>query len=146
LTHDLGIQFLWMDALCIVQDDYAGWELEASRMKDVYSGSLITIATPDAAGGPGGCFFPNSECHDKAGAFVATGGDSGVIIRVQPRDIRTFAEDSVFNTRGWVLQETVLSNRVVHFMRSELYWECRCECRTETVLVRSIDGAICLRF
>jgi len=38
----------------------------------------------------------------------------------------------VLNTRGWVLQEMVLSNRIVHCMNSGLYWECRSTCRTET--------------
>jgi hypothetical protein len=138
LTRNLHIQFLWIDALCIVQDDYAEWKIEASRMQDIYSGSSITIAATDAADSSMGCFFPNPSKLDKASVFLTitnTEHDSGAIVRVQPDDIRTSAENSVLNTRGWVLQELVLSHRTVHCMRSGLYWECRSECRTETGLV-----------
>lgn len=138
LTRHLNIQFLWIDALCIVQDDHAEWEIEASRMQNIYSGSSITIAATDADNGSVGCFSVNSAPEDESGAFLVVsniGEDSGTIVRVQPKDLRTFAEDSVLNTRGWVLQEMVLSNRIVHCMRSGLYWECRSECRTETGLV-----------
>lgn len=138
LTRSLGIQFLWIDALCIVQDNYAEWKIEASRMQNIYSGSRITIAATDAADSSIGCFFPNLSKPDKASIFSTitnTGRNMGAIVRVQPHDIRTTAEASVLNTRGWVLQELVLSHRTVHCMRSGLYWECRSECRTETGLV-----------
>jgi hypothetical protein len=141
LTRHLHIQFLWIDALCIVQDDHAELEIEASIMQNIYSGSSITIAATNAADNSVGCFFPDSnlDCNlDKTSAFLAisnTGGGSGAIVRVQQGDIRKFAKESVLNTRGWVLQEMVLSNRILHLMRSRLYWECRSECRTETGLV-----------
>ena len=138
LTRNLQIQFLWIDALCIVQDDYAEWKIEASRMQDIYSGSSITIAATDAADSSMGCFSPNPGKLDKASVFLTTRTTeqgSGAIVRVQPGDIRTSADKSVLNTRGWVLQEMVLSHRTVHCMRSGLYWECRSECRTETGLV-----------
>jgi Heterokaryon incompatibility protein (HET) len=138
LTRSLDLQFLWIDALCIVQDDYLEWEIEASRMQDIYSGSSITIAATDAADSSAGCFSPNPSKLDTASAFLTITNierNSEAIVRVQPGDIRTSAEKSVLNTRGWVLQELVLSHRTVHCMHTGLYWECRSECRTETGLV-----------
>jgi hypothetical protein len=44
LVRYLGIQYLWADCLCIIQDDTADWEHEASRMADVYSNAYLTIA------------------------------------------------------------------------------------------------------
>jgi hypothetical protein len=110
LTRNLQIQFLWIDALCIVQDDYAEWMVEASRMQDIYLGSSITIAATDAADSSMGCFFPSPGKLDKDSLFLTTRAaeqGSGTIIRVQPGDIRTSADKSVLNTRGWVLQEMV---------------------------------------
>ena len=108
-------------------------------MQDTYSGSSITIAAADAADASVGCFFPNADSKlGKTSAFFTIGnlgGDLGTIVRVQPQDIRTSAGNSVLNTRGWVLQEMVLSRRTAHFMRSGLYWECDSECRTETGFV-----------
>jgi hypothetical protein len=138
LTRNLNIQYLWIDALCIVQDNDVEWKAEAPRMQDIYSGSSITIAATDASDCSIGCFFPDSSELDKSEVFLTisnTGCDMGTIVQVQKGDIRTSAEDSELNTRGWVLQELVLSHRTVHCMRAGLYWECRSECRTETGLV-----------
>lgn len=44
----LNIHFLWIDALCIVQDDLSEWEKEAERMADVFSNACITIAATAA--------------------------------------------------------------------------------------------------
>jgi hypothetical protein len=141
LTRHLHIPFLWIDALCIVQDDLAEWEIEASRMQDIYCGSSLTIAASDAADGSEGCFPDDTSIEresSKRNAFLAVSNirdGSEIIVRVQTGDVREYAADSVLNTRGWVLQEMVLSHRVLHLMRSGLYWDCRCECRTETGLV-----------
>lgn len=141
LTRHLHIQFLWIGALCIVQDDKGEWEVEASRMQDIYTGSSFTIAATDAAGSSVGCLSSDASLNQdlvKSSAFLGvsnTGDGSGAILRVQPGDIRKSAEESVLSTRGWVLQEMVLSNRILHLMRSGLYWECKSECRTEADLV-----------
>lgn len=49
LTRYLGIRYLWADCLCIVQDDKADWEREASRMADVYSNAYLTLAATRAS-------------------------------------------------------------------------------------------------
>lgn len=46
LCFRLGFRFLWVDRLCIVQDDPKDWLEEASRMCEVYSRSALTIAVP----------------------------------------------------------------------------------------------------
>ncbi|PQE10982.1 heterokaryon incompatibility protein [Rutstroemia sp. NJR-2017a BVV2] len=138
LTYNLNIQYLWIDALCIIQDNDAEWKAEIPRMQDIYSGSSITIAATDAIDCSVGCFFPEPRELDKSEVFLTisnTGCDVGTIVRVQKGDIRTSAGYSALNTRGWVLQELVLSHRTVHCMRAGLYWECRSECRSEAGLV-----------
>ncbi|KAH8635787.1 hypothetical protein IG631_11188 [Alternaria alternata] len=49
LTRYLGIRYLWADCLCIIQDDTADWEREASRMADVYSNAYLTLAATRAS-------------------------------------------------------------------------------------------------
>jgi hypothetical protein len=44
ITRKLGVRFLWIDCLCIVQDDPLDWEIEASKMASIYSGSYLTLA------------------------------------------------------------------------------------------------------
>lgn len=43
LTRELGMRYLWIDSLCIVQDDDAEWEVESARMSSIYENSEITI-------------------------------------------------------------------------------------------------------
>jgi hypothetical protein len=45
----LGIQYLWVDSLCIIQGDKTDWELESSRMGTVYCNAYLTIAAANAA-------------------------------------------------------------------------------------------------
>jgi hypothetical protein len=56
LTRNLGIQYLWIDSLCIKQHDKEDWEKEAKKMGSVYSRSYLNIAATSSAGGRGGCF------------------------------------------------------------------------------------------
>jgi len=49
LTRYLGVRYLWADCLCIIQDDKADWEKEASRMADVYTNAYLTIAATRAS-------------------------------------------------------------------------------------------------
>jgi hypothetical protein len=48
ITRFLGIRYLWIDALCIVQDDKADWATQAALMTDVYEGSSICISASSA--------------------------------------------------------------------------------------------------
>jgi hypothetical protein len=150
VTRSLQISYVWIDCLCIVQDDHQEWRTEASRMQDIYAGGSLTIAATDASDSSMG-FLPRetarldgnsdnsldtAEQEHKSFFSVTNSEDSTVLlVRMNSRDIRAAAQDSVLNTRGWVLQEMVLSHRTVHFMCSELYWQCRCEGRTESGLV-----------
>lgn len=44
ICQNLGFRYIWVDALCIIQDDEADWEREAMRMGDIFEGSVCTIA------------------------------------------------------------------------------------------------------
>lgn len=59
----LGIQYLWIDSLCIIQGDSADWEREASRMGDVYSNAYLTIAASTSVDTNSGCFTSRKISH-----------------------------------------------------------------------------------
>lgn len=56
LTRKLGIRYLWIDSLCIIQKDKEDWEREAGKMGAVYSQSFLNIAATSSAEGSGGLF------------------------------------------------------------------------------------------
>jgi len=57
ITRGLGIQYLWIDSLCIIQGDRLDWEIESSKMADVYSKCALCIAADGSPDAGGGCFF-----------------------------------------------------------------------------------------
>lgn len=161
ITRSLDIPYLWIDSLCIVQDDLDEWQHEAAKMQRIYSGSSLTIAASESKGSAGGCFMnvshpdPPSNClaqsrceehemfHSRNassiyrspdGAFVVSlgipGRDLEAMVRVQSLTPWAIQRRKHLSTRGWVLQEQLLSNRIVHCMRSDVHWQCRHEYKT----------------
>jgi hypothetical protein len=137
----LNIQYLWIDSLCIVQDDLAEWESEAARMKDIYSGAVLTIAAADAADSTEGFLQCKSlgratsrsvTSHPPPVLFTAgsTGKAESKVVRVENGDTREDPWVSVLHSRGWTLQEIVLSRRVAIYTTSEVHWQCMLHHRT----------------
>lgn len=131
-VRKLGLRFLWIDALCIIQDDPVDWAREAARMNDVYGSAYLTIVATSASSSADGFLKRAQEmtCRisyykdtgaEPAGRFLIaysrTGGDSGSWC--------SNVEEARWNTRGWTLQERLLSKRVLHFTERKLLWECR---------------------
>lgn len=153
----LGIHYLWIDSLCIVQDDPDDWQAEALEMQNIYSGSTINIAASDAVDSNGGCFGPggnvtvpkngdstnvghSTEAQNiKRGArerrFIhfEHGNEPGsTMIRFHIETARQIQSRKHLSTRGWVLQEEILSHRIIHCSRSEIYWQCKCSYKTQS--------------
>ncbi|SPO03606.1 uncharacterized protein DNG_06289 [Cephalotrichum gorgonifer] len=124
LARSLSVRYIWIDSLCIIQDDAADWRAEAATMCSVYQHSHLTIAAAASSSGKGGLFYesPMSE----ATGVLADGRPYSVFAR---REIKHMDRQFPLLKRGWVLQERVLSPRMVFFGEHELLWECR-ECQT----------------
>ena len=137
VTNQLGFRYLWVDALCICQDDQDEWETEAEKMSDVYGGSTLTISA-----------MCNSDTNERflrdrklrcisvgeVSVSYGTRKDSiQLFIRRRPRDLRADFLHCPLNKRAWPLQERVLSPSVIDFCRDQLIWECNTDhLRSET--------------
>jgi hypothetical protein len=55
LAGVLVLQYLWIDSLCIIQDKFVDWKIEAGQMTDIYRGCTVSIAASGAFNGDGGC-------------------------------------------------------------------------------------------
>ncbi|PQE10640.1 Heterokaryon incompatibility protein [Rutstroemia sp. NJR-2017a WRK4] len=102
----LGFRYLWVDALCIIQDSEADWKSEAAKMGTIYSNSNLTIAAVDA---PGNIDPNSSNLFTARDSSVSTPG-------YRPR--------GELDSRGWVTQEEILSRRVLSFTKAGLFWSC----------------------
>lgn len=63
MAQSLGIPYVWIDALCIVQDDDEEWQKEAACMGKIYEGSHLTICAAQSANSTQGC-FPSEVSKD----------------------------------------------------------------------------------
>jgi Heterokaryon incompatibility protein (HET) len=128
IVKRLGVDYLWIDSLCIFQDSKEDWQEESSTMSDIYKGSVCNIAASVSTNGNDGCIHfrdprliepcivtteytdqVNDQYHIMVENFLAAG----------PFD------NQLLFTRGWVVQERVLPARVLHFGERQVFWECR---------------------
>jgi hypothetical protein len=130
ITRELDIRYLWIDALCIIQDSVYDWRFEASLMGTVYQNSWCNIAASDAADNTGGCLFKRNADAVQPFRIKTTpihGTERWFIIH-EPEGL----EDAVLYSRAWVLQERLLASRVLNFRKRQLLWECREQYASET--------------
>jgi hypothetical protein len=145
----LGISFIWIDALCIIQDSDEDWASESVKMGYIYENSYLTIAAGLGADSFSGCYNKQSSIHiDYSSSYGGRNGDR--LIEITSRVGRSAGEQSTISflcelnrtnptplllsplaRRGWVFQERVLSPRTVHFTPQQVIWECRENYRME---------------
>jgi len=119
ITKKLGIPYLWIDSLCILQDSEEDWLEECPKMGTYYRNSYITISaleSPDSHHG-----FLNSRSSVDAVEIANT----GVWMRHKCLHWREIFRKAVLNQRGWFLQERLLSTCILHFTEQEILWECQ---------------------
>ncbi|KAI0412245.1 heterokaryon incompatibility protein-domain-containing protein [Xylaria grammica] len=139
-TLSLGaFSYLWIDSLCIIQQDEKDvtgdetwkrdWEAEAKKMGSVNSGAALTIASTGSSSSDGGCFHARNTQSLKPvriGVSSSTSPDADWIY-ARRDDVFDFERNvnlAPLNTRGWVMQERLLSRRILHFGAEMIYWEC----------------------
>ncbi|KAI0099105.1 heterokaryon incompatibility protein-domain-containing protein [Nemania sp. FL0031] len=124
---ELRVQYIWIDSLCIVQDDPDDWEREAANMGDIYLHSYLTIAATRAANSEAGFLGSRSFTQTVKLPGIAPGehnSATGSVYACQRRSFSDDVDDGPLSRRAWVLQERVLSPRTVHFTERQVYWEC----------------------
>ncbi|KAH8763870.1 heterokaryon incompatibility protein-domain-containing protein, partial [Hyaloscypha finlandica] len=130
IVRYLGLNYLWIDSLCIVQDDENDWRKEAALMSSVYGGSSINISASSAKNGTFGCI---QKRHSSWKYQIQAGqGNEPLLFDCVPGSFQRSLLDSPLVSRGWVLQERVLSCRNLHFAQNEVFWECQERLACET--------------
>ncbi|KAH7398605.1 heterokaryon incompatibility protein-domain-containing protein [Pyrenochaeta sp. MPI-SDFR-AT-0127] len=129
VTQELGIRYLWIDSLCIIQNDREDWERESKRMESVFTSAYCTIAATSAKNCTEGFLRrqPLKHCVRLLHGENTYNPHSN---RVDD-DFNEYVEKGILNQRAWVFQERALSRRIIHFTAAQTYWECGSVIRSE---------------
>lgn len=140
ITLEVGIQYIWIDALCILQDSLEDWEKESSNMASIYENAYLTIAAASSSTSRKG-FLHNKRKPSATFSMPLPDGDGGSTLingRFVPNSGMHSHPTQVtvdpWAQRGWTFQEEKLSRRTVLFSTAEVQWMCRvgttCECQS----------------
>jgi hypothetical protein len=149
VTRALAISYIWIDALCIIQDRGENeWIEEASRMDDIYGGSTVTLVAASSTSTMEG-FLKEREVHyvpipwptnlslgspdsnPSAKVFLSLGWDEN--------------EDKLngpWSNHGWTMQEGLLPNRILYYKSSQMIWNCCEEQKFERGVTKSFQAQV----
>jgi hypothetical protein len=132
VTRKCGVRYLWIDSLCIIQDDADDWQRESAAMAAVYENAHINIAAASATDSTVGLYIDELLPSHVTKFTMPPHLDGIRTVSVRaPLNRPNRLKDSPLHKRGWVLQESILSPRTVYFTDDQMHWKCRSEYQTE---------------
>jgi hypothetical protein len=139
ITKRLGFRYLWVDRLCIIQDNRYDWDTEAQKMGRIYESAVCIIAAVGAKDSEEGLFLPRKE--EKAVTLPFENVTlllSSIKHHIDKGPIEGTTQaahemwGSAWATRAWVFQERLFSRRMILYGKTQNFWECRMHLDTET--------------
>ncbi|KZL70436.1 heterokaryon incompatibility protein (TOL) [Colletotrichum tofieldiae] len=147
ITWQLGVRYIWVDSVCIIQGNKKDWDVESKLMHKVYRNSTCNLAAAVSKDHTGGLFRQRRlagalsedqtdglfQKRRRVPAVIPTRyAPKGVSPRFGDRSWRILASDlwdkdllgCHLYTRGWVFQERMLSPRLLQFGRDQIFWDC----------------------
>lgn len=162
----LGFKYIWIDALCIIQDSSYDWSLESPLMGSVYGNCSLNLAALDGESSDEGLFsLRNPILHTLlyTGCDLSNAVRSGMVpsaftvvhavcheVNLESSGDRLWRtsrgqgriryldamREGPLNKRGWVLQERAFSPRTLYFGKAGIFWDCRESELDETKLLK----------
>ena len=132
VTRQLGLRYLWIDSLCIIQDDLKDWEQQSNLMGQIYYRATFTIMAATTLATSEESEQENSHkgfLYRRPAPVLPTVQmdyyDQNWRLKgnwfVQNQNLLLFEESDLF-TRGWVMQEQLLSRRKIIYTPNQLFW------------------------
>lgn len=116
VTRSLGLRWLWVDSLCIVQDDSIDQRWLVGHMDAIYTNAVVTLVAAGSKEADHGLWH--------AGCQQIVEKCSGLrFVAIEP-DVLSIINSSLWATRAWTYQEYVLSKRLLVFSGRQAYFMC----------------------
>ncbi|KAJ4345529.1 uncharacterized protein N0V89_011662 [Didymosphaeria variabile] len=127
---DLNQRYLWVDALCIIQDDGGDKAHQINQMDLVYGNALLTVVVAPDKTEAEGVGLPGYRNTSNPRRKI-THETHGLELSVPKPCIDDVISYTRWETRGWTFQEAHLSRRLLFFTSQQLYYQCSCGVRCE---------------
>ncbi|CZR66449.1 uncharacterized protein PAC_16350 [Phialocephala subalpina] len=142
----LGIRYLWIDSICIVQDDFDEWSSEAQKMCSIYECAYVTLAATSSESCSKGFLRPQAPNLPRSYCIpfdaVSIGNQSHQLLACWDYSMYHNADEPL-HLRAWCLQEWILPRRLLSFRKLEMEYICRhgriCDCNGTTKRSKSMD-------
>ncbi|KAI7778647.1 hypothetical protein LA080_001880 [Diaporthe eres] len=125
VTRALGFRYIWIDSLCIMQDDESEKTSEIMQMDRIYSNCKLNISAAEADISRGLVFDRNplsaNPCIIEAKVHAT---QKNVWVRAFHERPFILPGEKPLHKRGWVFQERKLAQRIIHFTKDQVFWEC----------------------
>jgi hypothetical protein len=131
LTRNLGYRYLWIDSMCIIQDDPEDWVQESAKMASVYHNACCTIAAHIASGDNEG--FLHDTIKPVPVMPIMFPHDNYITNLTLASSFSDQVNKSLLSQRGWVFQERILSRRILHFVRHHIFFEDESGVKTDDI-------------
>ena len=127
LAQAIGIKYIWIDSLCIIQDNSRDWHSEAKMMGDVYRNATLVVAASGARDSRFGLFIsPRPAITVYKIPYRTAGEIQGTFNMIEsPDEVGSNPANGPLERRAWTYQERYLARRFVSFMPGGIRWFCR---------------------
>lgn len=142
-TRHLGVRYLWIDALCILQatEFHPGdFSAEVASMENIFSSAYCVVAASSAEDMHSGFLHVGSQMarnRRRAIQAYSAQANSTVFLCDTSDDFQRDVVESPLSTRAWVIQERALARRSIILSHNQIYWECsdgiRCESMSKLI-------------
>jgi hypothetical protein len=129
-ARQLGIRYLWIDSLCIIQGNQDDFMEEVGNMESIFSNAYCVLSASSAPSITDGFLTPRRQ----RGVVSVKAADGVPIFVCELIDnFHGDVDGSLLSSRGWAFQERILSRRMIFFTSTQMYWQCGEEIRCETL-------------
>jgi hypothetical protein len=129
VVRGLGLRYLWIDSLCIIQGDVHDWQVESANMATIYRDAYLVLGAARGESDTQGFLGPR-QVSDVV-ALGLSGGTGSLNLQLQLPETLRWTDGNIdpikeepLSKRAWCLQERYLPRRMLLYGSQQAFWEC----------------------